>query len=402
MTSIKVKFRPSTIDGKEGTIYYQVIKNRVVRQQKTDYHIYANEWNGNSSEVVLPRYDKSRELYLMGIMEKIQIDIRHFDKIIKTLEHYSATYSTDDVIAEFVANNPENYLFSFMEGVIANLKTLGKVRTSETYAATLCSFRRFRENKDVPLDDVDSDMMMAYEAYLKNTGVSPNSSSFYMRNLRAVYNRAVEKDLTSQRFPFKHVYTGVDKTVKRAVPLKVIKKIKEKDFTMNPTFDFARDMFLMSFYTRGMSFVDMAYLRKKDLQNGVLSYRRRKTGQQLFIKWEKCMQEIVDKYDTSQSSYLLPIIKPFSEIDERKQYIYAAHNINRCLKIIGKELGLSVSLTLYVARHAWASIAKSKNVPLSVISEGMGHDSEATTRIYLASLDTMAIDKANSMILKSL
>ena len=101
-------------------------------------------------------------------------------------------------------------------------------------------------------------------------------------------------------------------------------------------------------------------------------------------------------------SYLLPIIKPFGEIDERKQYIYAAHNINRCLKIIGKELGLSVSLTLYVARHAWASIAKSKKVPLSVISEGMGHDSEATTRIYLASLDTVAIDKANSMILKSL
>ena len=402
MTSIKVKFRPSTIDGKEGTIYYQVIKNRVVRQQKTDYHIYANEWNGNSSEVILPRYDKSRELYLMGIMEKIQIDIRHFDKIISTLEHYSATYSTDDVIAEFVADNPENYLFSFMEGVIANLKTLGKIRTSETYAATLCSFKRFREDRDVPLDDLDSDMMMAYEAYLKNNGVSPNSSSFYMRNLRAVYNRAVEKELTAQRFPFKHVYTGVDKTVKRAVPLKVIKRIKEMDFSKNPTFDFARDMFLMSFYTRGMSFVDMAYLRKKDLQNGVLSYRRRKTGQQLFIKWEKCMQGIVDKYDTSQSSYLLPIIKPFSEIDERKQYIYAAHNINRSLKIIGKELGLSVSLTLYVARHAWASIAKSKNVPLSVISEGMGHDSEATTRIYLASLDTMAIDKANSMILKSL
>ena len=124
--------------------------------------------------------------------------------------------------------------------------------------------------------------------------------------------------------------------------------------------------------------------------------------QQLFIKWEKCMQEIVEKYEIPQSNYLLPIIKPFSDIDERKQYIYAVHNINRCLKIIGKELGLSVSLTLYVARHAWASIAKSKNVPLSVISEGMGHDSEATTRIYLASLDTVAIDKANSMILKDL
>ena len=114
------------------------------------------------------------------------------------------------------------------------------------------------------------------------------------------------------------------------------------------------------------------------------------------------MQEIVDKYDTSQSIYLLPIIKPLNKTDERTQYLYAAHNINRCFKKIGKQLSLSVPLTLYVARHAWASIAKSKNVPLSVISEGMGHDSENTTRIYLASLDTLAIDKANNMILKSL
>ena len=222
-----------------------------------------------------------------------------------------------------------------------------------------------------------------------------------MRNLRAVYNRAVEKELTPQRFPFKHVYTGIGKTVKRAVPIKVIKQIKEMDLSYSSSLDFARDMFLFSFYTRGMSLVDMAYLRKKDLANGILSYRRRKTGQQLFIKWEKPMQEIADKYDTKNSIYLLPIIK-HSSIEERTQYIYAGHNINRNLKIIGRKLGLSIPLTMYVARHAWASIAKSKNVPLSVISEGMGHDSEATTRIYLASLDNMAIDKANSLILKSL
>lgn len=84
-----------------------------------------------------------------------------------------------------------------------------------------------------------------------------------MRNLRAVYNRAVEKELTTQRYPFKHVYTGVEKTLKRAVPLKTIKQIKEMDLSMNPTLGFARDMFLFSFYTRGMSFVDMAYLRKR-------------------------------------------------------------------------------------------------------------------------------------------
>ena len=401
MATVKIKFRPSTVDGGQGTIFYQVIHNRVARQQKTGYRLYGNEWDSHLSEVVLPKFNKSRRRYLSEIGDKIRIDVKHFQKVIANFEYIGCDYTADDVIAEFVTDNPENYLFSFMESVISNLKTLGKIRTSETYAATLCSFKRFREDRDVPLDDMDSDMMMAYEAYLKNNGVSPNSSSFYMRNLRAVYNRAVEKELTSQRFPFKYVYTGVDKTVKRAVPLKVIKRIKEMDFSMNPTSDFARDMFLMSFYTRGMSFVDMAYLRKKDLQNGVLSYRRRKTGQQLFIKWEKCMQEIVDKYDNSLSEYLLPIIKPMKG-DERTHYQNAMYLINRKLKEIGKMTGVQLPLTMYVARHSWASVAKNKNVPISVISEGMGHDSEMTTQIYLASLDTAVVDRANKMILKSL
>ena len=329
-------------------------------------------------------------------------DTRKFQRIIASLEHGGKPYTSDDVVAAFVIPDARDTFFTFMEEVISGLKKLGKIRTSETYATTLNSFRKFRENTDVPLEKVDSDLMLSYEAWLKTNGVSPNSSSFYMRNLRAVYNRAVEKELTQQRFPFKHVYTGVEKTVKRAVPLKVIKRIKEMDLSLNPPADFARDMFLFSFYTRGMSLVDMAYLRKKDLANGILSYCRRKTGQRLFIKWEKCMQEIVDKYDTEDSVYLLPIIKPHSKIEERMQYIYAGHNINRSLKAIGRELKLSLPLTMYSARHSWASIAKSKNVPLSVISEGMGHDSEATTRIYLASLDNMAIDKANSLILKSL
>ena len=399
---MKIQFRPSVVDGGLGVIYYQIIHNGKSCLYKTEYHLYPDEWDCDRSEVVLSGQSEFRIHYLLKINCNIKLDIERFNRIIGLMERDKPDFASDDVISVLFPKNPESYLFLFMRNVIAGLKDIGKIRTSETYTSALNSFRKFRNNEDIALDDIDSDTMVAYEAYLRGRGISPNSSSFYIRNLRAVYNRAVEKGLTSQRFPFKHVYTGIEKTVKRAVPLKVIKQIKEMDFSMNPSFDFARDMFLMSFYTRGMSFVDMAYLRKKDLQNGVLSYRRRKTGQQLFIKWEKCMQEILNKYGTSQSNYLLPIIKPFGDIDERKQYIYAAHNINRCLKIIGKELGLSVSLTLYVARHAWASIAKSKNVPLSVISEGMGHDSETTTRIYLASLDTVAIDRANSMILKSL
>ena len=150
-----------------------------------------------------------------------------------------------------------------------------------------------------------------------------------------------------------------------------------------------------------MSFIDMAFLKKKDLQNGILTYRRQKTGQQLFIKWEEPMRKIIDKYDTSKTPYLLPIIRNM-DAEKRRQYKNAAHLINDKLKKLGGQLGLSIPLTSYVARHAWASIAKSKNIPLSTISEAMGHDSENTTRIYLASLDTSVVDKANSLILKSL
>ena len=170
---------------------------------------------------------------------------------------------------------------------------------------------------------------------------------------------------------------------------------------MTPALDYARDMFLMSFYLRGMSFIDMAFLKKTDLKNGHVTYRRRKTGQQLIIEWTKEMQMILDKYPGNSSGYLLPVIrKPVR--NERSVYRNAAYNINRNLKRIAGMVGVTIPLTLYVARHSWASAARSKGIPLSVISEGMGHDSEATTQIYLVSLDTSVVDKANSLILKSL
>lgn len=394
MTSVKIKFRPSTVEGKEGGIYFQIIHNRVVRQLNTDYKVFAHEWDADAESINVVG---ERANILSGIKERLEWDAARLEKVIRQLETERRKYTTDDVITAFHRVTKEASLFSFMHGVIAQLKQLGRVRTSETYTATLNSFMAFREEQDVPLDGISSNLMLLYEAYLKARGVRMNTISFYMRNLRAVYNRAVEKGLTPQNNPFRHVYTGVDKTVKRAIPIKAIKALKDLDLSVKPTLDFARDLFLFSFYTRGMSFVDMAYLKKSDLQNGILTYRRRKTGQQLTIKWEKCMEEIVAKYPQNETIYLLPIIKEQS--NERKQYDNALHLVNYRLKELSTLLKLQRPLTMYVARHSWASAAKAKNVPLSVISEGMGHDSEATTHIYLASLETSVVDKANKMIL---
>lgn len=400
MVSIKLKFRKSVANERDGRLYFQVIYQRKIRQITTEYKIHITEWNEAKNEVILCPQFPERYLLLKSIKEHVKTEADMFWSVYKDFVARCENFDIDDLVEAYIISKQGQTFFTFMRDVSHQLKEMGQLRTSETYRTTLHSFMRFRNNIDVVLGAVDSEMMISYEAYLKNNNIKMNTISFYMRILRAVYNRAVEKGLIASRSPFKRVYTGVEKTIKRALPLSVIKRIKKLDLSHKPELEFARDMFLFSFYTRGMAFVDMAYLRKSDLSHGTLVYQRRKTGQRLMIKWERCMASIVEKYSIKQSEYLLPIIK--KPKNERSQYKNSLHTINRRLKTIAKMVGISGSLTTYVARHSWASIAKSQNIPISVISEGMGHDSEHTTQIYLASIDNAIVNDANRAILNLL
>lgn len=300
MATVKIKFRPSSVDGREGTVYYQVIHGRVARQINTSCKLFPAEWSKRHSRIVIASSDEDRRQYLLLLDKKIAEDTDRLENVITALERKGGTFTADDVTSAFYDGHCGLSFSVFMREVTNGLKRLGKIRTSETYTSTLNSFMRFMEGRDIPPCDMDSDLMIAYEAWLKSGGVSMNTISFYMRNLRAVYNRAVEKELVIQRFPFRHVYTGVERTTKRAVPLRAIKQLMTLDLSLHPAKRFARDMLLLSFYTRGMSMIDMVFLKKKDLNNGILSYRRKKTGQQLFVKWEPCMQEIVDRLQYSR------------------------------------------------------------------------------------------------------
>lgn len=400
MATVKVKFRPSATEGHEGTLYYRIIHDRIARQVSTGHRLFPEEWDKASAAPVsiLP----GREAHIHEVHSCIEADLASLHRIITGLERRGLPYSADDVVGAFRSRSEAgDSFFAFMRSVIVQMQRAGRIRIAETYSCTLNSFTRFRGGTDLSAASIDADLMLGYEAYLRDEGLCRNSTSFYMRNLRSVYNRAVDKGLTAQHHPFRLVYTGVDKTVKRAVPVSVIKSLKAMNLTGIPALELARDMFLFSFYTRGMSFIDMSYLRKSDLVDGMLTYRRKKTGQKLTIRWEKCMEEIAGRYHTESSPYLLPVIKPGGG-NERTQYRNMSHTVNRSLKTISGMLGLETPLTMYVARHSWASVAKSRNIPLSVISGAMGHDSEATTRIYISSLDTGEIDKANRMILDSL
>lgn len=388
------------MDEKTGSIYYQIIHKRIPLQIATEYRVNRDEWDDKRSTVVTSETSNRKSL-ILSIRERIRWDVERLNKIASCLEERTIEYSADDVVEEFKSYRNEYSFFNYMESAIVKLKQNGKITTAENYRSALNSFKKFRSDEDLMLDCLTSEIMEQYEAWQNKRGVCPNTISFYNRIFRAVYKRAVENKIITDRHPFNRVYTGVGKTVKRALPLKLIRKIRTLDLSLSPKLDYARDMFMLSFFFRGMSFVDMAYLKKSDLKDGEITYRRRKTSQRLTILWTKEMQAILDKYPDNETEHLLPIITK-KDVNQRYAYLNMSFKINRALKSVAEMMSLSINLTMYVARHSWASAAKAKGVPLSVISEGMGHDSETTTQIYLASLDTSVVDKANDLIISSL
>lgn len=398
MTSIKLKFRPSTTPGKEGSIVFQLIYGRTVRRITSRYKIFAGEWNGEVGRIALPTPSSPRYAHLVSVESALQWELNRLQRMVQE----SVPVNLDEIAANFSSGiDAMDSVFNFIRRQIHHKEQIGKVRSSETYRSMLNSFTCFRRGVDLTFDMMDGALMELYEAWMRKCGLTRNSTSFYMRILRTNYKLAVEKGVTPDRHPFRKVYCGIDKTVKRSLPFSEIKKISALDLSRKPSMDFARDMFMFSFCTRGMSFIDMAYLKKADLNNGCLAYRRKKTGQLMMIEWTKQMQDIIDKYKSDGTSYLLPIITR-EDGSERRQYQNQMRKINRLLKDIANRAGLPLSLSMYYARHSWATIARGRDVPLAVISEGLGHDSETTTQIYLDSIKSSEVDKVNRMILEGL
>lgn len=374
MISIRIKFRPSTIENKEGVIYFQLIRDRKVKLITSRFRLYFNEWNHRMNMVRCDTKDEKRREYLLSVQRALNMELESLQQTAKLLAGEGAE------VLDMIAQSHKDQslcgnLFPFMHHCIESLSKEGRHKTSSTYSTTLRSFTEFRCKDDIRFEQIDPSLMKRYEGWLKAKGVTLNTISFYMRILRAVYNRAVIIGLTPQNYPFRGVYTGVEKTMKRAVEPDVISQLKKLNLRRNKTqkqnpkrykaLMFARDMFLFSFYTRGMAFVDIAALTRDNIINGAIVYCRQKTGQELTIKIEPCMQEIIDRYSPESSNGRL-----FPIITEKLKYESALRIQNSRLATVSKELELSKPLTSYVARHSWASLARRNGVSLEIISQG--------------------------------
>lgn len=289
---------------------------------------------------------------------------------------------------------------AFMEMQISEKNLYQKCKTALNYGSAYRSFVSFLRNKErmstLKFSQVTSELIRRYEFYLiEERKIRRNSSSFYIRILRAVFHKGlVYYDLNLPN-PFRSVYAGVDTTVKRAVDVNAITKLIKYQ-PENEQLNFTKDAFLFCFLARGMAFIDFVKLQKSDCQNGRIIYRRSKTRRLLSIKMNTMMVEIINRYADPKSEYLFPVLKTptFSQLAYEK----ALQHYNYHLRKLAEEIGVD-SLTSYVARHSWATQASRLHIPTRVISESMGHSNERVTAIYLASLDNHEIDMANKKVL---
>ncbi len=293
----------------------------------------------------------------------------------------------------------QTMLLCFISQQAAKCQLAGYTGTAQNYKRVGNSFRTYLRGKDITLDQLTEQVVSDYEMWLIRRGLVRNSTSCYLRALRALYHKAVRMRLTADAHPFKTVYTGVDRTRKRAVDESVILRLYQLE--LPSTLSLARDLFVFSYFARGMAFVDVIFLRKSQISNGVLHYTRRKTGKSLTLHIEPCMERLIGKYrqKTVGSPYVFPIITTEEPIEAYRQYLTALNYQNRNLKRLADCLHEPFPLTTYTARHSWATNAHRRSIPMPVISEGMGHNTERTTRIYLADMDNRIIDRANSRLL---
>ena len=289
---------------------------------------------------------------------------------------------------------------TFIEEQIKQLREEHRFGTANNYEKTKRSLEIFLRNKKLTFTNFNEQLITDYNTYLISKGLMRNSISFYMRNLRAIYNKAVKQKIVKKKELFSEVYTGIDKTRKRAVDERLITKLYNLKLDNNDSLSFTRDIFIFSYCMRGMSFVDIAYLKKTDISNGVVCYCRRKTGQLMNVRIESCMQYIINRYMDEKSEYIFPIIKSDDKGEAYKQYRSAINIYNRNLGVLSDMIGSGCKLSSYTARHSWATAARKHDVPISVISAGMGHSSETTTQIYLKSIEDDVVDRANAEIVR--
>lgn len=400
MTTIKARLNCSRL-GSDGMypLVIRIIHERVKREVCTPYRLRPEEFEVCSEMAVTKSRGKERASYIRKVNECINYIKEELESIRDSLES-RGEYTTSELVQAYKNRNDMSCFFTYAGCRINELTASGRDGTAANYRSAVNAFEHYLGSRDLSVDDLTQKTVEAFIDSQTRQGNSPNTAVFYVKQLRAIYNKAYDEGyVCSAHNPFHRIKLKGCKTPKRAIAKKEINRICGADLKgRHRHLELSRDLFMFSLYTRGMAFVDMCYLKKENIHGNMLVYRRRKTGQWLQIRIEAPLKELLRKYYDANSPYLLPMLR---DDDSYKGYRYIQRRLNKRIREIGDLLEFNFPLTFYVARHTWATLAHESGIAMSVISEGMGHGSEKTTRIYLAGLSHQIIDKANRAVINS-
>ncbi len=400
----------------ESPIFIRVIEDRKSRYIKTGLYCKKDDWDFKSN-CFKTNYRKAEDSEKINDHEKnneiLLKKIRETNNVIKDLIQDDNVISSEQVKEELLKVKAvgKKSVLDYIESIAQEISNQNKLGTAKCYRDLKKSMKDFLKKQgkeDITFKEITVTFLNKYENYFREKGATGNGISFYMRSLRAIYNRAIVDKLCKQEmYPFNSykISTLSSQTAKRAISKKDIDSIIKVELS-DERMKRSRDLFLFSYYCRGINFVDLAMIKWENIKGNRLIYIRQKTHKPYNVLLLEPAIEILDKYKVhtfrSNDSHIFPVL------DEKKHLTPESianrlHKVlgqtNKDLKEIGKLAKLDIPLTTYVARHTYATVMKRSGVSTSIISEALGHDSERTTQIYLDSFENDVLDEASKAIL---
>lgn len=280
---------------------------------------------------------------------------------------------------------------------IDEAKAQKKSSRHNNYSTVINSFMEFRGGKDIRKKGIDGVMLFKYRKYLENKGLKESTIACYLKNLKAILNKKYDLPCHAEDTAIMPKTNRRDSKV-MALDKEDFDKVLQYQPKPNSKEEFAYDILIIQLASMGIPFVDVANLKKSDIDDKCVSYSRRKTGILVRVPINEKITEIANKYrNRSTNEYLFPIIKNGEDFD--REYRRMLDSVNYQLRKIGKKLGLSMPLSSYTARHTWAAIAYDKGVNINVIAMCLGHADTTYTRAYIENMKRPREKSANSIVL---
>lgn len=298
--------------------------------------------------------------------------------------------------SKIVRKSKYESFFEYGLNIAKDLKVSQRFGTARNYEGIISILKAFNKDKDLKFNELNLDFLKRFEQFhLAKPGNSQNGLASYMRTIKAIYNRGIKDGIIEREYyPFLNYKIKINPTEKRAIKVEYVKSILELDLKKGHSLFHYRNYFLLSYMTMGMSYIDMVFLRKKDIVDGRIKFQRKKTSKVYDIKVTEQMKAILKFYISKkkQSDFILPVLKRDTLELQYKDAQWGLKNYNKGLKKIADLCSIEERLTSYVSRHSFATHALYKNIPLSAISAMLGHSKLSTTQIYLKSLPSNVLD----------